>query len=164
MLSIDKDKHLHCQSYYDGLFNSNLISAMKGMLVVLDNILEKWKQNRHDFDKVLKLFQEKKFVSILAKFDEILETLYTWNAAESSRLLLEEMQASVALIEIVDHFNLPVMLLLTGAFYFSFVREIKNVMVNFYSILLIIPFSLIESNNIMVYKLSKIRRGSNNFY
>ena len=164
MFSSEESTHTHCTLYYDGLFNSNLLSAMKGMLVVLENLIEQWLQKRGDFQEVLQLFQEKKFVSILTKFDDIVETLYYWNGAQTSTLLISELDNSLSYVEITHHLYLPLIFIIAVIFYFIFVRAIRKVMINFYSILLIMPFSLIESNTIMVHHLSKIRKGGSNLY
>ena len=136
-----------------------MMSGFKGIINVLEDLLKEWDNARGDFKEVLKLLEKPSFEVILTKMNDILQTIFYWNAFDTSNMLISELKRSTQHISLSHYITYPVMMAIAVLFYVTFVQEIRRIMVSFYAILLIFPFRLIESNAVMVHHLQRVRKG-----
>ena len=164
VFTFHKERHIKCPEYYDGLFNTNLLSGMRGMMTVLDFYIKEWENERQDYTKFKKIFRQKKMISILSKFQEIIQTLYYWNAYDTSDMLVGQLKLNTEYLNLANYLAYPLIGLCGICLYVFFVARINEIMLQFYSVMLIIPFPLVESNTVIVHHLNKVRRGEVSLY
>ena len=141
-----------------------MLSGFKGIVIVLDDLLKEWQNARSDFSQVLELFKLRSFETVVTKMNDVLQTLFYWNAFDTSNMLISELIKSTEFLDLSLYFVYPLILLIAFLFYVFFIKEIRKMMVSFYAILLIIPFRLIESNLVMVHHLHRVRKGERPIY
>jgi len=88
-----------CSSSYGGVTNANLITSIKGMVVILDGFVENWKVLRTDFEEVKQMMASREFKSIWAKADSMIFDLYYFIVLEISKTLTYEVNSNIALQE-----------------------------------------------------------------
>ena len=134
------------------------------MVSILDTYIKTWSTQNQDYNSFKSIFRDKKLISILADMDEILSTLYYWSSFETSDLLILQLNENIEGLAFSNYIGFPLFAIAALALWIYFVKEIGVVMVRFYSILLILPFELVEKNTVMVHHLHKVRKGERALY
>ena len=164
-MSKPKDKILNrrCHEYYDGMFNSNYLNSMKGIITTLDNYLREWQQKRSSWKEVQEMFTEPSLAALAVNFRPIYIVSYYWFTIEPSDLLLKELNINSNNLSLVTFCSGVVFSLFSVFMYFKVVNAIQVNMVMFYTTLQVMPISILKRNQILAYRLRKVKRGED-FY
>ena len=134
------------------------------MLTILDSYIQTWAEENKDYNTFKQVFRDKKFIAILADIDAILYTFYYWSSYQSSDLLKSQLEANTAGLAFSNYFAFPLFGVAALALWIYFVKKIDIVMIRFYSMLLILPFDIVEKNTVMIHHLQKVRKGERTLY
>lgn len=148
-----------CYRYYDGLFGSNLMNSLKGMITILGILEEEWQQNRHDFGQVKQMLLNSRFEFIIIRFNDIIGAIYYFFTLDSSNLLIIQLKSSSTVLEnsISTGYFLIAFLGFFGIFFLK--KKIRVSMVEFYSVIKIMPKAVLESNVALMHHLDRVRKG-----
>ena len=159
MFSRDKDISSKCPDYYDGLFTSNLINTIQGIMRTLDILIGEWEKQRETEEGMKQFFKKRRFETMFSDIDGILSSIYYWVSLESSQLMVKELENESNLVGSVV---VLIYILIAGSafgFYALVTRTVQEKMVSFYSILFALPCSIIETNLALTHHLNSMHKG-----
>lgn len=155
----ESNQHELCGIYLDGLFSSNYLNTLKSLLATFDRLIDEWKQIRGDWGRTKEFLNNKKFAMFYAKLRQCFSTMYYWGTTDTTNLLMGEINSDRSVVENLVLFIELTNVVLFFVFYFWIVSALGSVMVQYYSVLKILPLGLINKNKLLTRKLDLAFQG-----
>lgn len=143
----------------DGVFSSNYLTTLRSILTSWQKLIDDWEQIRYDWEMTKEFLRQKQFIFFYAKIRPVLSTMYYWGTTDITNLLMKEIDLDQTISENVVVGFKVVYFLLFFVFYFWVVVDLKERMVGYYSLLVVLPLELVHSNKGLVFKLEKAFKG-----
>lgn len=122
-------------------------------MTTFDKLIDEWKQRRHDWEQTKEFLNNKKFAMLYAKIRQCFSTMYYWGTTDTTNLLMGEINSDRSVAENVILFIEFTNIILFFVFYFWIVGTLGAVMVEYYSVLKILPLDLVNKNKVLTRKL-----------
>jgi len=133
---------------------------MKGMMTVFEQMIDDWKMQRDNFERVVKMFTQQNFVTFLSSFNFIMTNTYYWGTVPLTNILMGELQIIASFVQIYSRLLfVGISISFIFALYYT-IKVTKKIMMNYYAMFYIMPYSLLEKNLVFRHKLRKVAPSS----
>ena len=145
--------------YYDGLFNSNFMVVLKGMIKFADSELMEWERKRYSWDEVRNMFAKRSLRTMLTQYQRIMTTVFFSLSMKATNSLMKELKEDSKYLELMTYSMFVLIALSCILIHFNVVNRIQRLMGDFKTVVFIFPFGLIEKNLIMKHHLKRVSKG-----
>lgn len=132
-------------------------------MTVFEQMIDDWKMQRDNFERVVKMFTQQNFVTFLSSFNFIMTNTYYWGTVPLTNILMGELQIIASFVQIYSRLLfVGISISFIFALYYT-IKVTKKIMMNYYAMFYIMPYSLLEKNLVFRHKLRKVA-ASSKFY
>jgi len=150
------EEHSQCHRYFNGLFNSNMYSSLKGMLQSFKNILFEWESARGSWAEIKQLMKMPEMITFLSAFNFIMTTTYYAITVGLTNTIVFELDNNLAFVDLYSGVLEIVLFLIFVLMLVILIGPIQRIFEKFYALFYIIPFEILEANMTMRHKLKRI--------
>lgn len=129
-------------------------------MTVFEQMIDDWKMQRDNFERVVKMFTQQNFVTFLSSFNFIMTNTYYWGTVPLTNILMGELQIIASFVQIYSRLLfVGISISFIFALYYT-IKVTKKIMMNYYAMFYIMPYSLLEKNLVFRHKLRKVAPSS----
>lgn len=150
------EEHKYCYKYFNGLFNSNMYSSLKGIIESFKNVIFNWESARISVSKMKELMYMPEIIHFLHFFSNIMSYQYYAFTVGASNTIMLELSKNLEFVNIYSSIFEYTFLLIYLLAALLLIRPIQRIMENYYNIFYVIPFELFEMNIAIRQKIKKI--------
>ena len=148
-----------CEEFFNGWAKTNLLDFSKGILVSYNDLMQNWNSYRYNIDRYKTIMNSNQISSALSKFEEVIKTIYDTLINQFK----PEFNNKLNQLSIMGRINLILVIFFVVALipiiHLKLIRKTKNFMINFMSILYMMPTGLLEKNMVIRHRLINLRKG-----
>ena len=152
-----------CYKYFDGLFETNGLNALKGFRATLDQMIRDWQSARGSWESVEGLFEQKRFLVVPANLVNLLDTWFYWATVPTTNLMVSNLSENSEFISQSSYYVYSFLVVIFVFCLYFIANRVRIITVWCHGPIYIIPLELIEKNAEAVSYFQKVMRGKNVF-
>lgn len=147
---------MFCYKYFNGLFNSNMYTSIKGVLESFKTIIFKWQTARNSWADIRQLMYMPEMSTFLPQFTAVTTATYYAVTVGLTNTIIFELDHNLSFVDLYSALFELLLFLIFAIMSILLIRPIQRIMERYTSLFYVIPFELLEANMMLRHKLKKI--------